>query len=775
MKKKIISILTLVTVITLIFSCAEKKKTITVSAHPAGWSEPGSVNFHGEFISGSTGKLQNCTTCHGEDFSGGTSEISCFSSECHAVYPHKDGFADTGSSNFHGLYIKNELDYNIMPCASCHGDNYMGDGTPEKSCYQSGCHKIYPHVNGFDEQASAVFHGKFIADSLNWNKSSCQVCHGTDYMGEGSSKKNCVICHDNIYPHAAGFEDDDAANFHGKYIDETLNFDISSCAVCHGSDYKGNGYDAKNCFECHSIYPHAQGFASPTSKNFHGDYIETQLSGDVSTCQACHGTDLQGNGYQQKNCQRCHSLYPHPDGFASPTSENFHGTYIDETLNFDLSMCQACHGDDFKGDGNPDKNCYKCHAIYPHEDGFASAEAANFHGDYIDETLNWDISSCASCHGSDYSGNGYEEKNCRRCHAEYPHAEGIVDTLSNDFHGKTLAANDWDASSCQTCHGTDYSGNGYEGKNCRACHSIYPHIDNFANPATAGYHGKYILDDLSFDITSCADCHGNDYSGKGYAEKNCRKCHQDFPHPQGFVDTTSVNFHGKYIADTYNWVLDECQSCHGADYMGKSYSEKNCTTCHTGPDGPETCNTCHGSSQNNAPPKDLAGNTSTTSIGVGAHQAHIMDNEISNTNSMLCSACHVTPSDYESTGHINDGTPNAEVIFDPFVTDTGNVSADYSHSTATCNNIYCHGAFTFDKASSSYQFVYTDSVITGNNPSMDWTDVGTGKAACGTCHGLPPTGHNDTFGNCNGCHYSVDSDMNIIDKSKHINGKIDVY
>ena len=152
----------------------------------------------------------------------------------------------------------------------------------------------------------------------------------------------------------------------------------------------------------------------------------------------------------------------------------------------------------------------------------------------------------------------------------------------------------------------------------------------------------------------------------------------------------------------------------------------------------------------------------------------MQNNDITNATSAGCSLCHSVPDNYKDSGHL-DETDNAEILFNVFVTDSGNVASTWNHSTASCNNTYCHGAFKFDKDASSNQWVYLDSVIIGNNPEMIWTNVGTGQADCGSCHGLPPTGHGD-YTTCHTCHIGVvDADRNIIDKSKHINGKIDIF
>ena len=52
------------------------------------------------------------------------------------------------------------------------------------------------------------------------------------------------------------------------------------------------------------------------------------------------------------------------------------------------------------------------------------------------------------------------------------------------------------------------------------------------------------------------------------------------------------------------------------------------------------------------------------------------------------------------------------------------------------------------------------------------------EAQCGSCHGLPPTGHVDFGGlsTCTNCHFGiVNAQGQIIDKSKHINGVKNVF
>jgi predicted CxxxxCH...CXXCH cytochrome family protein len=100
----------------------------------------------------------------------------------------------------------------------------------------------------------------------------------------------------------------------------------------------------------------------------------------------------------------------------------------------------------------------------------------------------------------------------------------------------------------------------------------------------------------------------------------------------------------------------------------------------------------------------------------------------------------------------------------------------YNSSTLKCSNTYCHGSWKIRKATSTTPYVYTDSVMAGANFSPSWTG-GASNASCGSCHGLPPTGHVDVaLSTCGSCHLGiVGSDGKITDKTKHVNGKVNVF
>jgi len=305
--------------------------------------------------------------------------------------------------------------------------------------------------------------------------------------------------------------------------------------------------------------------------------------------------------------------------------------------------------------------------------------------------------------------------------------------------------------------------------------AVSTHPDGWVNPQSDVFHGDFVNEGASKGA-NCATCHGEDFSG-GESNVSCYSCHAAYPHPDQFKFPSQANFHGKTVAQVANWDLSECQSCHGADYAGAGLAEKNCRTCHTAPDGPEDCQTCHGGEFNAAPPEDLSGNDETIFPGVGAHQIHLQDSDLWTGNMALCENCHVVPATYDTPGHIDGNAAMAEVVFGGLATHNGSLAPVYDAASSSCSGTYCHGGFVFTLAETRNPRGYAEPTIEGNNPTMDWTDVGSGQAECGTCHGLPPTGHIAAETNeCANCHAKVvDPDLNIINPSLHMNGQVNVF
>ncbi len=297
-------------------------------------------------------------------------------------------------------------------------------------------------------------------------------------------------------------------------------------------------------------------------------------------------------------------------------------------------------------------------------------------------------------------------------------------------------------------------------------------------PGSPQFHGT-VLAGKNYDSADCRQCHGNDYDG-GLVQISCRSCHASYPHPQTWAGQGQGS-HAVFL-QTEGYPLGSCTGCHGADYSAEKQNT-SCLSCHVQEKGPEACNTCHGQFdadasdlRNAAPPAGIAGERDTETRAVGAHQAHLALVDSTSAASM-CSECHDVPATLNSPGHI-DGDGRAEVVFDGWLATTASADGqlmpqgEYDDQTGSCSNTYCHGNWQLNKATATLSFIYAADSIAGANATPVWTDPA--SAACGTCHALPPAGHNPAETTaCVTCHAAtVDAAGEIIDTQKHVNGKI---
>ncbi|KAA3618893.1 MAG: hypothetical protein DWQ05_05860 [Calditrichaeota bacterium] len=828
--------------------------------HDPLWLTPGE-NFHGDFVKEDESNLESCRKCHGSDLTGGSSEVSCF--KCHENYPHPEDWAATGE-NSHGFYLKGQ-EYNLQMCQSCHGDNFEG-GSSEVSCYK--CHTNYPHTEAWLGGAENS-HGPQLKE-LDYATDSCENCHGGDLLG-GTSEISCTKCH-NSYPHTQDWVGTGEGN-HGFILREQ-EYDLAACNLCHGDDFAG-GTSEVSCYKCHAEYPHGTEWKGEGEKS-HGEFLRN-IDNNYDSCRACHGSDLAGgtskvscyqchttfphwqgwigqgqnshnfylrsNGYDMESCKnchgenldggssevsctKCHADFPHPQGWELSSGDNSHTTFLIAN-EFDYTSCKKCHGQDFQGGatgiscnkchegfphlpewsgtgteghgsflkikdydmdscrgchgedltGGPSGiSCTKCHTTFPHPQGWELDSGVNSHTTFL-QANNFDYSSCKNCHGEDFTG-GSSGISCNKCHDGFPHLDSWV-AAGPDGHNTFLKNKDYDMESCKSCHGADLKG-GTSGISCSQCHGDFPHPDGWELKSDPNSHTFFLINN-GFDYTSCQKCHGQDLLG-GTSYISCKQCHTNFPHPQDWIGS-GEDSHNFYIkANNFNFT--GCTGCHGVNY-DEFKRDNSCLTCHTHADGPEACNTCHGNFNadaenfvNFAPPKGLDDEESTLEIAVGAHQKHL---ENSFSVEVNCQGCHNVPATMDAAGHIDSGD-RAEVTIThelaKKVTFGGMRVPDpvYSQSTTSCQNSYCHGNWEIAKSQSqsSMTWIYIDSTMVGNNAAVNWVDPQ--SAACGSCHDLPPKGHWPyKITECYICHGNVvDTEGQIIDNSKHINGKTNV-
>ncbi len=176
------------------------------------------------------------------------------------------------------------------------------------------------------------------------------------------------------------------------------------------------------------------------------------------------------------------------------------------------------------------------------------------------------------------------------------------------------------------------------------------------------------------------------------------------------------------------------------------------------------CTVCHGGADNQtgAPPKDLHGNTATTAPTVGAHSAHVQAGPLAAAYD--CTACHPKPASASSPGHMSG---RVDLVWGALAT-TGGLTPSFAGNA--CSSVYCHGA----------------TLTGGTNVRPSWTTVDGSQAACGACHGLPPTRHPALASGaptppgtqvCNVCHGGTVRADGTVDVAGglHVNGTLDGF
>jgi predicted CxxxxCH...CXXCH cytochrome family protein len=363
---------------------------------------------------------------------------------------------------------------------------------------------------------------------------------------------------------------------------------------------------------------------------------------------------------------------------------------------------------------------------------------------------------------------------CVDCDARV-HPTGILDPASDDFHGKELARRNWDFALCASCHGASFDG-GKAKVACTTCHAEGPTacVTCHRDGPTSGSHAQHAASQ-----TACGECHvvPARWDAPGHivddsppaevtfgARANLTPVAGDRRGPPAFAAgaCTNVYCHGDVLhagggASTKpQWATPAptgtCTQCHAAP--PPSHAQSDCATCHPASaphiDGTVQigttagCDGCHGDATSPAPGRDLAGNTSFTAIGVGAHRAHL-DAPSGLRGPIACATCHVVPATLTAIGHLDSELP-AEV----------ESSLGWERSTQTCTTTACHG-----------------------EARPAWTTRG--EVACGTCHGIPPASAshapNMPLSSCASCHPATVTATGaiIIDNgsSTHMNGVVD--
>ncbi len=686
--------------------------------------------------------------CHGNSLQEGTNKNPSWTSAqdlacnaCHGLAPNS------------GAHQKHTRDYSF-DCQTCH-QGYIINTTVDKQI----------HIDGKkDVQLSNAVGGSFANETC-----ANVICHGSGETPAWSAKADftCSSCH-------GGSDNDSGAP------PPDLRGNTSQTATGVGA-HTAHLTSAKwsrvfDCTECHTK-PEQIADAGHIDGDFEveirwGNFSKTgnlTPTWDGTQCSNvyCHGANLS-DGKTPKprwtstdgiSCDACHGL---------PPKTGAHEEHVEDSQ----LDCQICH-EGYTKNNSVDKQT--------HLDGKNDVKLSSaVGGSYANG-----VCSNVYCHGSGNSPswNGIVTLNCTSCHGGTDNATGAppVDLSGNNSKSqKGVGAHTVHVSNSKWASAFD----------CNQCHAkpaqigAPGHIDLNA-PAEVAW-GPLPITDLQsprWNGTTCSNnyCHGSSLTGgqnpnptcTSGAALSCKACHglppdtgQHDEHAEegrfecdvcheGYTKDTAVNLalhvNGKKevqfkstIGGTYSNGICSKVLCHGTGTPSWSGgTELSCTSCHGGLDN-----------NSGAPPYDLQGNSSTTFKGVGAHSIHVTGGNIS--RGMDCSECHIKPDEVDADEHIGPELLPAEIRWGNLAT-TDNAVPQWD-GVQTCQNVYCHGQFTF-----------------GNqNNAPSWLIVDGTQSACGTCHALPPATPHPALTQCSLCHGSVvDAANHIIDKNKHINGQTD--
>jgi predicted CxxxxCH...CXXCH cytochrome family protein len=250
----------------LITGCSEMKSDLTVnskpSAHPDGYTEKASSEFHGNVIVKANWSMDQCTKCHDAEYTGGLigPAGSCFRchnsaagpeacNTCHGDFKNASIIAPIGTetdhpkrSGAHSPHLYAGILAKKVACTECHLvpakfnspghiDNPDGSaeiafggtlaktstnkvGTPSYTASQPTYTPV-PVYTTADGCANVYCHGYFKngnqTNKVKWTESTdgkkCGRCHGDPVTGnplpkgnhfQGAAFYNCTVCHNSV-------------------------------------------------------------------------------------------------------------------------------------------------------------------------------------------------------------------------------------------------------------------------------------------------------------------------------------------------------------------------------------------------------------------------------------------------------------------------------------------------------------------------------------------------------------------------------------------------
>ncbi len=376
------------------------------------------------------------------------------------------------------------------------------------------------------------------------------------------------------------------------------------------------------------------------------------------------------------------------------------------------------------------------------------------------------LEACGSCHGLPPPAPHPQATQCSVCHADVVKVDGgfVAPLLHVDGKAEVSPA------TCSSCHGHDDGG-----APPRALDGTTDHTS-----MGVGAHALHLSGGANTRPVDCTTCH--EVPSQVVTPKHPNGGRAEVATAVKWNTTTATCTNNCHQLASPQWTDQPdggltCSSCHGAPPPAPHPQATNCSLCHANTTGtlgrtivdrtkhvngtvesfvPTTCDGCHGSSANFAPPRDTNGNTSTTFLGVGAHQAHVVGRGLA--RQVLCTECHVVPAQVLTSSHPNGVT---EVVFSGVA--KANL-AQPSYAMGTCSNTACHDISN-----------YTTAPGGGTATTPRWNLVDGSQSTCTSCHGMPPPPPHQARSDCETCHLNVTAQRTFVRPELHVNGHVDFF
>jgi predicted CxxxxCH...CXXCH cytochrome family protein len=222
----------------------------SVGVHPDGWASPASSSFHGITIKDDGWSMATCKTCHGNDYKGGTTGVSCYTchtgnagpencSTCHgsstSPAPPQDLSGNTVNTargvGAHQVHLVGTTYSKPATCAECHSI----PGSVSTAGHIDGDNRAEVMMTNYLANLTTGGGSVVPSPSYNYTTFACSntYCHGTFKNGNAAnaptwndpSAAACGTCHGN--PNAATTAE--------KALPGGTHESVSTaCYVCHG-------------------------------------------------------------------------------------------------------------------------------------------------------------------------------------------------------------------------------------------------------------------------------------------------------------------------------------------------------------------------------------------------------------------------------------------------------------------------------------------------------------------------------------------------------------